>query len=146
MRPDKCTTPDPSFVPMDINIYATRKTVAQAMMDIALLTANASQLKYVLNHSEIHDYFVVNVVLIGSSIFLQVIVGILLILVGRSNINQRKHQRKAEDLNNAVVILIFLITVINVIISAFGVDIEDFEFDHVPVNSTGAPHDKVKEM
>lgn len=40
--------PKTSNMPLDMNIYATRKTVAQGMMDIALMTANASQLKYVL--------------------------------------------------------------------------------------------------
>ncbi|GFV54883.1 hypothetical protein TNCV_4446591 [Trichonephila clavipes] len=33
---------------IDVNLYATKKSVAQGMMDIALLTANASQLKYIL--------------------------------------------------------------------------------------------------
>lgn len=33
---------------IDVNRYATKKTIAQGMLDIALLTANASQLKYIL--------------------------------------------------------------------------------------------------
>ena len=36
---------------MNANQYATKKTIAQGMLDIALLTANASQLKYVLEVS-----------------------------------------------------------------------------------------------
>lgn len=36
---------------MDANRYATKKTIAQGMLDIALLTANASQLKYILQVS-----------------------------------------------------------------------------------------------
>ena len=38
----------PSDKTMDVNRYATKKTIAQGMLDVALLTANASQLKYVL--------------------------------------------------------------------------------------------------
>ena len=33
---------------LDANRYATKKTIAQGMLDVALLTANASQLKYIL--------------------------------------------------------------------------------------------------
>ena len=31
--------------PMDMNMYATRKTIAQGIMDLGLMCANASQLK-----------------------------------------------------------------------------------------------------
>lgn len=57
---------------MDPNIYATRKTVAQGMMDIALMTANASQLKYVLMSWPRSYYFSVTIGLITLSIILQV--------------------------------------------------------------------------
>ncbi|XP_076328205.1 uncharacterized protein LOC143234619 isoform X2 [Tachypleus tridentatus] len=60
-----------SRTPIDVNIYATRKTLAQGMMDIALLTANASQLKLVLSQPDIHEYFHITVVLISASIVLQ---------------------------------------------------------------------------
>lgn len=112
---------------MDLNIYATRKTVAQGMMDIALLTANASQLKQVLRLADAHDYYLINLVLIGTSMTLQIIVGILLVLVGRWNINNRKEQGVANNTNNVIVILIFLITVVNVLISAFGDEGVDYE-------------------
>ncbi|XP_054708949.1 ninjurin-1-like [Uloborus diversus] len=106
--------------PLDANIYATRKTVAQGMMDIALLTANASQLKHVLATADTHDYYLINLVLIASSMTLQILVGILLVVVGRWNINRRKEQNIANLTNNVIVILIFLITVVNVLITAFG--------------------------
>ncbi|XP_035207959.1 ninjurin-2-like [Stegodyphus dumicola] len=116
---DKC--------PLDANIYATRKTVAQGMMDIALLTANASQLKHVLATADTHDYYLISLVLIGSSMVLQILVGILLVVVGRWNINNRKEQNVANVTNNIIVILIFLITVVNVLITAFGdEDTDDF--------------------
>ncbi|XP_013791806.1 ninjurin-2-like isoform X2 [Limulus polyphemus] len=110
-----------SRTPIDVNIYATRKTLAQGMMDIALLTANASQLKLVLTQPDIHEYFHITVVLISTSIVLQIIVGILLILVGRANINSENEQVRADLFNNTIIIFIFIITVINVLISAFGV-------------------------
>ncbi|RWS27514.1 Ninjurin-1-like protein [Leptotrombidium deliense] len=112
--------PKTSNMPLDMNIYSTRKTVAQGMMDIALMTANASQLKYVLLNAANHRYLEVTISLLTVSIILQIVVGIILIFLGRWNINYRGDQRRSDMANNAVVILIFLITVVNVMISSFG--------------------------
>lgn len=57
---------------IDVNLYATKKSVAQGMMDIALLTANASQLKYILREGDDSRFYFVNVICIGISIALQV--------------------------------------------------------------------------
>ena len=59
--------------PIDANKYATKKTIAQGMLDIALLTANASQLKYVLQLGKKHEFYTVMLTLISSSIVLQVL-------------------------------------------------------------------------
>lgn len=58
---------------MDANRYATKKTIAQGMLDIALLTANASQLKYILQVGDKHEFYTLMLVLISVSIILQVI-------------------------------------------------------------------------
>lgn len=61
--------------PVDVNLYATKKTVAQGMMDLALLTANANQLRYVLEAGEYGNkgvYYHVSIVLISLSIIFQV--------------------------------------------------------------------------
>lgn len=53
--------------------YNTKKTMAQGMMDIALLTANANQLRYILEFR--HDKstnFVILLILIACSLILQV--------------------------------------------------------------------------
>jgi hypothetical protein len=57
---------------LDANSYATKKTIAQGMLDIALLTANASQLKYVLQVGQQHEFYTLMVWLISISIVLQV--------------------------------------------------------------------------
>lgn len=57
---------------MDANRYATKKTIAQGMLDIALLTANASQLKYILQVGDKHEFYTLMLVLISVSIILQV--------------------------------------------------------------------------
>lgn len=57
---------------MDANRYATKKTIAQGMLDIALLTANASQLKYILQVGERHEFYTLMLILISISIIMQV--------------------------------------------------------------------------
>ncbi|XP_040063270.2 ninjurin-2-like [Ixodes scapularis] len=106
---------------MDVNLYATKKSIAQGMMDIALLTANASQLKHLLHEGpEVNRFFGLTVACVALSIALQVLVGVLLIFNGRYNINKTHQQRRAETLNNLVIIGVFLITVINIFVSAFS--------------------------
>lgn len=67
-----------------------------------------------------HRYFQVTISLIVVSILLQVVVGIIFIVLGRLNINYVGDRRRADMMNNASVILIFLVTVVNVLITAFG--------------------------
>lgn len=62
---------------MDANRYATKKTIAQGMLDIALLTANASQLKYILQVGEQHQFYKLMLILISLSIVLQVSIHLL---------------------------------------------------------------------
>lgn len=58
---------------LDANRYATKKTIAQGMLDVALLTANASQLKYVLQvGSDNHPFYHLMLTLIIISMILQV--------------------------------------------------------------------------
>ena len=57
---------------LDANRYATKKTIAQGMLDVALLTANASQLKYVLQLGDSHPFYELMISLIVISIILQV--------------------------------------------------------------------------
>ncbi|XP_022239494.1 ninjurin-2-like isoform X2 [Limulus polyphemus] len=109
-----------SSMSMDVNLYVTRKTVAQGLMDVALLTANAAQLKHLLCHPDDHEYFIAAVFFISLSLTLQVIVGVILIVIGRWNVNVSKEQNRAEKFNNLIILLAFLVIVVNVLISAFG--------------------------
>ncbi|XP_019758169.1 ninjurin-1 isoform X3 [Dendroctonus ponderosae] len=67
---------------LDVNKYATKKTIAQGLLDVALLTANASQLKYVLQVGEKHEFYSLMLSLISLSIVLQVTAGLLSVLIG----------------------------------------------------------------
>ncbi|XP_052889912.1 ninjurin-2 [Anopheles moucheti] len=107
---------------MDANRYATKKTIAQGMLDIALLTANASQLKYILQVGEKHEFYGLMLTLISISIILQMLVGILFVVIGSLNINRKPDQTAAIVLNDVILVLIFVISLINVIISGFGME------------------------
>uniref|UniRef100_A0A182YJK7 Ninjurin a n=1 Tax=Anopheles stephensi TaxID=30069 RepID=A0A182YJK7_ANOST len=114
------TTDSGQIIP-DVNVYQQKKNLAQGMMDLALLSANANQLRYVLESYKRHPYFYVNLIFISTSIIAQVVVGIGLIWKSRYNIKNENDFCKADRINNLITIGIFIITLVNVLISAFGV-------------------------
>ncbi|BFF97250.1 ninjurin-2 [Drosophila madeirensis] len=115
----------------DVNAYQHKKTLAQGMMDLALLSANANQLRYVLEMNQQHPYFYPSLLFISLSIVFQIAVGVGLIWNGRYNIKNEQEICRANKINNYTVIGIFIVTVVNVLISAFGV----VERAPVPVNT-----------
>lgn len=68
---------------LNVNHYATKKTVAQSMLDVALLMANSSQLKAVIFVGPHYQFYYPLIVLLSMSIMLQVMVGLLLIFIGK---------------------------------------------------------------
>ena len=65
-----------------MNHYANKKSAAESMLDVALLMANASQLKAVLEQGPNSSFYIILIVLISISLILQILVGILLIFIG----------------------------------------------------------------
>lgn len=110
----------PRIIP-DVNVYQQKKNLAQGMMDLALISANANQLRYVLESFERHPYYYFSVVFISFSLILQVAVGIGLIMNSRYNVKNQDDICKADKINNMTIIGIFLITIVNVFIASFGV-------------------------
>lgn len=91
------------------------------MMDLALLSSNANQLRYVLELKNRHSYYLFSLTFIISSLVMQVVVGIGLVLNSRYNVKNKDDICKADKINNLITIGILLITIVNVFISAFGV-------------------------
>ena len=108
---------------LDANRYATKKTIAKGMLDVALLTANASHLKHVLQLGDKYQFYELMFSLIVISIILQVVAGIFFLVIGFLNINDGnpKQKKAAIVLNDVIVLVIFIITVINIVISGFGI-------------------------
>ncbi|RLV90256.1 hypothetical protein DV515_00014509 [Chloebia gouldiae] len=107
--------------PININHYANKKSAAESMLDIALLMANASQLKAVMEQGPSFSFYVPLIVLISLSLTLQVIVGVLLIFLVKYDLNNPAKHGKLNFLNNLATGLVFIIVVVNIFITAFGV-------------------------
>ena len=57
---------------------------------------------------------------------LQVVAGILFLVIGGLNINDGSpNQKTADILNDVIVVVIFIITLINIVISGFGIRATD---------------------
>ncbi|MBN3325777.1 NINJ1 protein, partial [Atractosteus spatula] len=91
------------------------------MLDVALLMANASQLKSVVEQGPEFKYYMVLLVLIGISLFFQVVAGVLFIVMARKDLNNVSNQKTLDTVNNVATWLVFVTTVINIFITAFGV-------------------------
>ncbi|KAK0135868.1 Ninjurin-1 [Merluccius polli] len=107
--------------PMNMNQYANKKSAAESMLDVALLMANASQLKAVLEQGPDFTFYTPLITLIGISLALQIIVGILLIFIVKWDLNDQSLHSRLNILENTSMALVFLIVVVNVFVTAFGV-------------------------
>lgn len=72
--------------PLNMNHYANKKSAAESMLDVALLMANASQLKAVLEHGPSFTFYVPLITLLSISLILQIVVGVMLIFIGKLGI------------------------------------------------------------
>uniref|UniRef100_A0A1B6EFI9 Ninjurin-1 n=1 Tax=Clastoptera arizonana TaxID=38151 RepID=A0A1B6EFI9_9HEMI len=107
---------------LDANRYATKKTIAQGMLDIALLTANASQLKYILQVGQKHEFYSLMLCLIVSSIVLQVFLGVMSISLNflrTCRLHLVEYRTSAVLINFVAMAGAFIVTVVNLLISAF---------------------------
>ncbi|KAJ2948349.1 hypothetical protein O0L34_g7588 [Tuta absoluta] len=108
---------------LDANRYATKKTVAQGMLDIALLTSNASQLKYVLQVGPKHEFYTLLVVLISISLVLQASAGVLALIISFLDEEKSHFQKKMSDwLYHTSVGLMTVVVFCDVIKMTFGLD------------------------
>lgn len=111
----------PADVIPSLNFYQQNKTIAQGMLDLALLSANANQLRYVLEYKERNHYYYVSLTLISMSLVLQVLVAVALVFKSRYNIDNEQEYIIADRINNFITMGILFITIINVFTSAFGI-------------------------
>jgi hypothetical protein len=104
-----------------LNLFQQKRSIAQGMLDLALLSSNANQLRYILDYKERNHYYYISLSLISSSLVLQVIVAIALVFKSRYNIDNEAEYLNANRINDLITMGILFITIINVFTSAFGV-------------------------
>uniref|UniRef100_A0A3Q1FB14 Ninjurin-1-like n=1 Tax=Acanthochromis polyacanthus TaxID=80966 RepID=A0A3Q1FB14_9TELE len=116
---------------ININHYATKKSAAQSMLDVALLMANSSQLKTVIYVGPQYRFYIPLLVLLSVSITLQVIVGLLLVFIVKYDLNDVRKHAKLNWMNNVATVFVFFTVLINIFITALG-----FEGQHLRYSST----------
>lgn len=95
--------------------------LAQGLLDLALLSSNADQLRHTLD-SPTDKYFLVFLPLISCSMLLQIAVAIALVFRSRYSNDTASQRRLSECVDNFIIISILLITITNVVASAFSPD------------------------
>ncbi|KZS14645.1 putative Ninjurin A alpha [Daphnia magna] len=123
--------------------FNNKKTLANGLMDFAFLTANANQLYYAVASRNSGNERVVSIALISTSIFLQIVAGILLICssyiqsipVPSNDNNQQDATTNSEDaaelykrrrtrwlnlIDHWTIALVFIIAITNIFIAAFS--------------------------
>lgn len=124
-----------------------RRSLSAGFFDVALLMANVSQLKIMLNTNELTAQILVVIAFIALSMTLQLIAGIMLVFTGYFEQNENvqplsspmppdanteeaanDHYEKMkevgrihEGVSNLVTVVVFMILIINVIISGMGI-------------------------
>ncbi|KAM6896278.1 ninjurin-2-like isoform X4 [Anarrhichthys ocellatus] len=107
---------------LNMNLYATKKTAAEGMLDIALFLANITHMKTVIEQGAGYRYYAAVLTLISFSLALQIVAGVLIIIIARRDITEETNQKRLDSLNNATTVIIFLIFVSNICISVFGME------------------------
>ncbi|XP_020508077.1 ninjurin-2 isoform X2 [Labrus bergylta] len=105
---------------LNMNLYATKKTAAEGMLDIALFLANITHMKTVIEQGAGYRYYAAVLTLISFSLALQIVAGVLIIVIARRDLNVVSNQKRLDYLNNLATGFIFATTVINFFISFFG--------------------------
>ncbi|XP_031714948.1 ninjurin-2-like isoform X3 [Anarrhichthys ocellatus] len=105
---------------LNMNLYATKKTAAEGMLDIALFLANITHMKTVIEQGAGYRYYAAVLTLISFSLALQIVAGVLIIIIGRRDLNTSTLQKRLDYLNNVTTIIVFITTVLNFFISTFG--------------------------
>ncbi|XP_028304202.1 ninjurin-2-like isoform X3 [Gouania willdenowi] len=105
---------------LNMNLYATKKTAAEGMLDIALFLANITHMKTVIEQGAGYRYYAAVLTLISFSLALQIVAGILIIIIGRRDLNNSALRNRLDYLNNITTIIVFITTALNLFISTFG--------------------------
>ncbi|XP_055087781.1 ninjurin-2-like isoform X3 [Periophthalmus magnuspinnatus] len=105
---------------LNMNQYATKKTAAEGMLDIALFLANITHMKTVIEQGAGYRYYAAVLTLISFSLALQIVAGVLIVIIGRRDLNNSTLQKRLDYLNNMMTAILFVTTGLSFFISIFG--------------------------
>ncbi|XP_075164589.1 ninjurin B [Haematobia irritans] len=95
------------------NSYAGNKNLAEGLMDIALLSANANQLRFLITYNHDASTYYISMALVSLSLLMQIAVGIALIF------KRRFRRCRSKRYNEFILGGVFIITVVNILLAAF---------------------------
>ncbi|XP_037807776.1 ninjurin-1 [Lucilia sericata] len=95
------------------NSYAENKNTAEGLMDIALLSANANQLRFLITYNHDASTYYISITLVALSLLMQILVGIALIF------KRRFRRCRNKRYNEFILGGVFIITVVNILLAAF---------------------------
>ena len=110
----------PSAFVFNKNAYASTKTAAGALVDIALLTSNATQLKYLVAQDpskNLFHYWTLGFVI--TSMVVQLAITTLCGIIGTTNINIEANRNKANRMLKVLLGLSVFSVCINVLVATF---------------------------
>ena len=95
---------------LSANAYATKKTVAQTLLDVALLTRSIKMLKTYIQHyqPDKQALCITVVVLCSIAMLLQITSAILFFFIGKWNWDKEPNRAEMNKMNNASLRLVFL--------------------------------------
>ncbi|XP_072309694.1 ninjurin-2-like isoform X2 [Eucyclogobius newberryi] len=105
---------------LNMNQYATKKTAAEGMLDIALFLANITHMKTVIEQGAGYRYYAAVLTLISFSLALQILAGVLIVIIGRRDLNNSSLQKRLDYLNNVTTTMLFITTGMGFFISILG--------------------------
>ncbi|XP_077988514.1 ninjurin-2-like [Glandiceps talaboti] len=105
----------------NVNEYVVKKTIAEGLFDTALLTADATLLRLVIDAGPtiIRFYFLL-ICLISISLTLQIVTAMLLFAKLRVNIENDEERERANGYNDCATLLVCFIAVLNIMIGVFS--------------------------
>lgn len=104
--------------------YATKKTYATGFFNLAMIANNFVQLKEIIDLSQNQKLDILNIIILFFvilSLVLQIVVGVVLIYLAKTNefIDKEKRDQLIKK-NNAVTFLVITISIINVFLNIFS--------------------------
>ncbi|XP_014669055.1 PREDICTED: ninjurin-1-like [Priapulus caudatus] len=108
---------------LDMNSYATRKTIGLVLLDLALLVANMEKMKSVIaeGHTHLDFYYFVLVMLVIIAI-VQLGLAFILLYVGKLDLTDKTNHWDLDVWNSIAIIAIVAVTVLQIITSSFGAE------------------------